>query len=335
MKSDVQNTDGSAGRSAPDQSLAPFTALTVFFGIVCLIAFDSVVAAQALYKYRGEDGEWIYADRPPVDGAVDEIRSLTPRLASSGVAVRHEIVGRSLRFSVRNDYYAPVEFILDFEAIRGLERPHPEARLHWVLPPQSDTSLLELGMLADGTAPHAEYRYSYAAGDPAAEHRPEEPYRVPFAVAADFPITQAYPHVTTHNTPDSKYAIDFAMPIGTDIFAARAGVVFDVVNGHYGGGTDLQRDLPRANVVRILHDDGTFAIYGHLSWRSIRVRRGQRVQRGEFIAESGNTGFSTGPHLHFAVVRNTGMAVESVPVQFLDVDFSAVNPAMGSVLTAY
>ena len=70
------------------------------------------------------------------------------------------------------------------------------------------------------------------------------------------------------------------------------------------------------DAVMTLHDDGTIAIYAHLNWNSIRVEPGDRVERGEFIAESGNTGFSTGPHLHFAVLKNVGMFLESVPVRF-------------------
>ena len=90
-----------------------------------------------------------------------------------------------------------------------------------------------------------------------------------------------------------------------------------------------------ATVVRILHDDGTYAVYAHLSWNSIRVRVGDVVQRGEYIADSGNTGYSSGPHLHFAVVRNVGMAMQSVPVNFVGADSTPIAPATGSVITAY
>ena len=88
-------------------------------------------------------------------------------------------------------------------------------------------------------------------------------------------------------------------------------------------------------MIRILHDDGTYAIYAHLNTNSIRVRPGDRVERGEYIADSGNTGFSSGPHLHFAVVRNTGMAIESLPVVFMGQNQSMVVPASGADLTAY
>jgi murein DD-endopeptidase MepM/ murein hydrolase activator NlpD len=157
---------------------------------------------------------------------------------------------------------------------------------------------------------------------------------VPFAVSSGHTISQAYPDTITHTTPDSQYAVDIAMPVGTDVFAARGGVVFDVAAQNFKGGADAS-NMSLANVVRILHDDGTYAIYAHLNWNSIRVRVGDVVERGEYIADSGNTGYSSGPHLHFVVVRNAGMAMRSVPVRFAGANSTAIAPAAGQVLTAY
>jgi murein DD-endopeptidase MepM/ murein hydrolase activator NlpD len=102
-----------------------------------------------------------------------------------------------------------------------------------------------------------------------------------------------------------------------------------------GLSTDVEVDGPRANIVQILHDDGTYAIYAHLNWNSIRVKAGDRVRRGQYIADSGNTGFSSGPHLHFAVLMNAGMRIVSVPVTFQGKNESAIRPASGRALTAY
>jgi murein DD-endopeptidase MepM/ murein hydrolase activator NlpD len=139
----------------------------------------------------------------------------------------------------------------------------------------------------------------------------------------------------THKSLASYYAVDIAMPIGTDIFAAREGVVFEVAGDYFRSGLDPKRDGPAANVILVLHDDGTYAIYAHLNWNSIRVRRGDRVSRGQYIADSGNTGFSSGPHLHFAVVRNIGLRIESVPFVFEGANASTVFPATGMPITAY
>ncbi|MGB5690717.1 MAG: M23 family metallopeptidase, partial [Woeseiaceae bacterium] len=100
-----------------------------------------------------------------------------------------------------------------------------------------------------------------------------------------------------------------------------------------GPDADLYADL--ANIVRVLHDDGTFAVYAHLNWNSIRVNPGERVHAGQYIADSGNTGFSSGPHLHFAVQRNVGMFVESLPVTFRGPGDSSINPRSGMTLAAY
>jgi murein DD-endopeptidase MepM/ murein hydrolase activator NlpD len=93
--------------------------------------------------------------------------------------------------------------------------------------------------------------------------------------------------------------------------------------------------LDQANVVEVLHDDGTIALYAHLHWDSIRVHTGQHVALGEYLADSGNTGFTTGPHLHFAVWRNAGGVEVSVPVEFAGLGGGAVTARTGELLTAY
>jgi murein DD-endopeptidase MepM/ murein hydrolase activator NlpD len=237
--------------------------------------------------------------------------------------------------TARNDFHAPVELRLEFSAIRSLELPPPDHPMTWVLPPRSETNLLQLEINENRLEPFLEYGFRYMPGDPRATHRTTEPYRAPFAVSSDHQITQAYPETITHSAPDSYHAVDLEMPIGTDVVAARDGIVFDIASKNYRSGLDASKDGPAANVVRILHDDGTYAIYAHLNTNTIRVKPGDRVERGQYIADSGNTGFSSGPHLHFAVVRNVGLRVESVPVTFLGANSASIVPASGNFLAAY
>lgn len=240
-----------------------------------------------------------------------------------------------MRFTASNEFYVPVEVILALDALDNVELPPSDLDLHWVIEPRSRLDLFELPALADNLIPEVEFRYIWLPGDPTAEHKPAEPYRAPFAVASNFPITQAYPLGNTHNTPDSRYAVDIAMPIGTDIYAARAGVVFEVASTNFRGGVDAEQFAAAANLVRIMHDDGTHAVYAHLNWNTIRVRPGDRIARGQYIADSGNTGFTTGPHLHFAVLQNLGMRIEALPIVFEGPNSEEIIPAAGNVLSAY
>ncbi|MFC9677181.1 MULTISPECIES: M23 family metallopeptidase [unclassified Streptomyces] len=102
---------------------------------------------------------------------------------------------------------------------------------------------------------------------------------------------------------------DFAVPIGTNVMAAHGGTV--VKAGPNGGG-----DGPAyGNAIVIKHANGTYSQYAHLS--RIDVHIGQTVSTGQHIALSGNTGNSSGPHLHFEIrtTPNYGSAVN--PVNFL------------------
>lgn len=334
MRFEGQKTVGGGQGLAPDRS-RNLSSTALLFVLATLMVVAGSAAAQSLYKYRGANGEWIYSDRPPEDGSTTEVRELETSPADATLSVDHSFEGRTVVLTAHNEFYVPVEVLLNIQSIRGLQYPDPDQELRWVVPARTDLPLMNLELLEISSAPFLEYQYQYLAGDPAARHQPEGAYRAPFALANNYPVTQAFPEVATHTTRDSQYAVDMAMPVGTDIFAARGGVVFDIAASNFRGGLDPVRDGPSANVVRIMHDDGTYAIYAHLNTNTIRVRPGDRVQRGQYIADSGNTGFSSGPHLHFAVVRNAGMRIESVPVTFLGADSDSVVPASGMVLTAY
>ncbi len=301
-----------------------------------LVLLSGAVLGQSLYKYRGSDGEWVFTDRRPSEEAEIEVRALSRGDPDPRVSVAYEIEGDRINLYARNGYYAPVQVMLGLDELRGLDRPASDQSLRFVVPPRSDREFL-IGFRIQPTAesPLVAYRYLYLMGDPAAAHRPDRPYRAPFAAAGTHQISQAYPNTFTHNTRDSAYAVDIAMPVGTDIYAARGGVVVEVASTNFRGGTDTTQPGASANIVRILHEDGTYAIYAHLNWNGIRVRPGDVVTRGQYIADSGNTGFSSGPHLHFVVLKNADMRVESLPVSFEGANGEAITPKRGLELTAY
>ncbi|MFD5336752.1 M23 family metallopeptidase [Streptomyces hawaiiensis] len=102
---------------------------------------------------------------------------------------------------------------------------------------------------------------------------------------------------------------DFAVPSGTQVVATHGGTVVKAGGNGAGDGPAY------GNAVVIKHGNGTYSQYAHLS--KVTVRIGQIVKTGQEIAKSGNTGNSSGPHLHFEIrtTPNYGSAVD--PVKFL------------------
>ncbi len=324
-----------AGNARPLVPSRPATAYLPALLIALAAVLFATAQAQELYKYQDENGDWIFSDRPPDDGQEVESRELVKSSTDAIVDVTHSFAGTTVELIARNDFHAPVELRLEIVTIRGLSFPSADQPMTWVLPARSNTKLFELETQENSDDRFLEYGFRYMPGDPRATHNAVQPYRAPFAMSSNHQITQAYPEAVTHTAPDSYYAVDMAMPIGTDVVAARRGIVFDIASTNFRTGLDTKTDGSAANVVRILHEDGTYAIYAHLNTNTIRVKPGDRVARGQYIADSGNTGFSTGPHLHFVVVRNVGLRVESVPITFLGSNSDRVIPASGNVLTAY
>lgn len=125
-------------------------------------------------------------------------------------------------------------------------------------------------------------------------------------------VGQAWGGGYSHADAENRYAVDFAAPPGTAVVAARDGVVMQVEAAGDTPPTGADARHGRANLVRVLHEDGSMAVYAHLQPGPL-VRPGERVRRGQPLALSGDSGFSTGPHLHFALQVNRGMRLESIP----------------------
>lgn len=102
--------------------------------------------------------------------------------------------------------------------------------------------------------------------------------------------------------------IDLGVPSGSKIKSARTGVIKGT------GDTDLT--CPNASYgkwVLVEHDNGLTSLYAHLSY--IKVAKGDSVATGDLLGYSGNTGYSTGPHLHFTVYATQGVQIRSFPSQ--------------------
>jgi murein DD-endopeptidase MepM/ murein hydrolase activator NlpD len=162
-----------------------------------------------------------------------------------------------------------------------------------------------------------------------ADHDDAYLYRLPYGDDASFRIIQGYGAKLSHRGAE-RFTLDFGMPVGTPVHAARDGLVVFVEDSHDAG--CAREECGRlANFVVVLHSDGTTGEYFHLARGSARVAVGERVERGQWLARSGNTGFSTAPHLHFGVYR-TGRdrTTESLAVRFQTRAGAVSNPRSGA-----
>jgi murein DD-endopeptidase MepM/ murein hydrolase activator NlpD len=279
--------------------------LLFFCGL--FMATTSAVAVT-IYKSTDTNGVVSYSDRPTKGSTVFTFRDrMVEHLERQVYLVIMKKEGVDSVY-VRNDLYAPVEIELSFAGLKNVSGA-PSRPIRRVMPARSS---IRLAML---TATQAERpiayvpKFEYSLGDPAGASMA---YRYPLPWrGGPFRVSQGANGQYSHFGPKNRYAIDIAMPEGTPIIAARGGVVIKTENSQDGRGTDAS-----GNFVRVLHNDGTMGVYLHLKKGSVSVREGQQVAVGSPLALSGNTGNSSGPHLHFVVQRNTGMGLVSIPYQF-------------------
>ena len=115
-----------------------------------------------------------------------------------------------------------------------------------------------------------------------------------------FALTGAYGY--KDGKPNPHRGIDFGVSIGTPMLATASGTVRDFENMDAYPGC-----VSYGKWILIDHDNGLSTLYAHLSL--IKVKRGQRVNTGDLVGYSGNSGYSTGPHLHFSVFDGSAVKV--------------------------
>jgi murein DD-endopeptidase MepM/ murein hydrolase activator NlpD len=159
------------------------------------------------------------------------------------------------------------------------------------------------------------YTNHYTVGAQTAVHDDAFLYALPYTPGTSFKVTQGYKGSFSHTGPD-EFAIDWKMAEGTPVHAAREGMVV-AVKDHFKKGGAHRKYEDCANIVTVQHSDGTMAHYCHLAPNSSSVKVGDKVRTGDRLAASGNTGFTSGPHLHFAVFKaRNGYGRQTIPVKF-------------------
>lgn len=281
--------------------------------------------AKRIYQYRDANGILHFTDRKPQDATAEIKETIVKVDRQPIVDLVTSDVGTTRKLGFRNRLGGPVELELAFGTLENMVT-EPESPIRVVLPPQRETDVASLRAAEAGKTARYSLGYKAVPGDPAAKPRLDYGYGVPLPRESGWEIHQGFGGGFSHKDPQSFHAVDFAVDEGTPVLAARSGVVMQVEEDFDGAGLDTEKFAARANNVRIVHDDGTMAVYAHLQLEGITVGVGQYVREGQKVGLSGNTGFSSGPHLHFAIQVNAGLELKSIPFRFVDLDIPQPAP---------
>ena len=296
----------------------PPLARPLLAGLLALSATLPLAYAGKMYVWVDANGVKHYSDRPPPPGAKTGGKVREVRVPGEPGAIARLRLDRDDGFDAavaENRIAGPIEVMVKFGNAQNM-RGDPELPARAIVPANGSVLVSRLFAVMPGEG-RASLLMEAVPGDPRAKPQDVE-YGLPLP-RDRFRVEQGFNGRFSHGDPQNRYAIDFGVPQGTPVFAARGGVVMQVESDFDKAGLDLEKYGGRANYVRILHDDGTMGLYAHLQPEGVLVRTGQRIRTGQKIGLSGNTGFTSGPHLHFAVQVNRGMSLVSLPFRMMGV----------------
>jgi murein DD-endopeptidase MepM/ murein hydrolase activator NlpD len=239
-----------------------------------------------------------------------------------------------LRFDAQNLTPWPITLTLRVTPTNLAQRGGARGNVTTVtVPPASRTALLSYARRDAERKARYRFYYEWDFGATDIVHDDDYVYRLPYADGERYRVLQGFGSRFSH-TGNEHYTVDFDMPRGTAVHAAREGVVVDVVEQH-GEGCWEDRCRNKANYIVVLHNDGSTGEYYHLLRDRALVTVGERVARGQRIGLSGNSGHSTMPHLHFGVyeVIEWG-ATRSLKVRFDSSEGELDSPARGHAYQA-
>jgi murein DD-endopeptidase MepM/ murein hydrolase activator NlpD len=251
------------------------------------------------------------------------------RTASEVTVVHQKVSEGRYVFIVSNNRSAPYQLSISFSEFVNM-RADANLPVEIVVPVgMKDYNLFHI----QPTASPYSFTYSYKVqlGDPrSARNDDRVRYVLPFEQGTSRMLLQGYNGDFSHK---NTFALDFQMPEGTVVRAARSGVVVAFKNDGARGGMDKALES-EANHVSVYHSDGSFAEYVHLKYMGALVQIGTVLKAGDPIGLSGNTGYSSQPHLHFAVYLPGYFAASTVPVRFAEQGGESLQPGMSYTATS-
>ena len=284
---------------------------TYIAALALLVALLPVPGSAQVYRWVDKNGVVHYGDRHAGNAAMSKVRVIPVPVEPSAIArLRVEAGdGEYLAFA-DNSLAGPIEVLLGFGRSSNV-RGEPALPARATVPARGSVLVARLRAEDPGRSGDFELSLTGVPGNPSARPQDVE-YLLPLRQSRNR-VDQGFGGQFSHQDDQNRYALDFAAEIGTPVLAARSGTVMQVESDFSKAGLKREKYGGRANFVRIVHDDGSMALYAHLKTDGAVVRAGQRVSAGQQIGLSGNTGFTTGPHLHFAVQVNRGMRLLAIP----------------------
>ena len=292
-------------------SIHPRPALIAWTAVLLGLVLPALAGSRQAYRWIDQHGAVHYADNKPQNLPDAKVRVIPIAVEPRAIArLRVEAGDGNYLAWADNHLAGPIEVMLSFTRSSNVHA-EPALPARATVPAHGSVLVARLGADAPGRNGSFELSLRGVPGNPSA--RPQDVEYMPPLRQPRSRIEQGYDGQFSHDDEENRYALDFAADIGTPVRAARAGMVMQVESDFSKAGLKKESYSGRANFVRMLHEDGTMALYAHLKTGGVLVRVGQHVQAGQQIDLSGNTGFTTGPHLHFALQVNRGMRLLSIP----------------------
>lgn len=286
------------------------------------LLFSVSTLSSELYRYQDSSGLWVFGDKKSINDRSKNIPANAEKITIADDRKLH--AEPSLQFIAKADSLNnrswmlknPLPVIVQhWLAIKGQEgfvksilaQPYEDIELS-----TEDFSDKFLKKAINNT--HLKFDHYYLLGKPIKLPKHDQ-IPLPYSKNKRFRISQGFKGKYSHSGRGNRYAVDIAMPVGELIRVVKPGVVADGRDDFSIGGA-ANYFLDKANHVTVMHDDDTYGIYAHILYGSMAVEVGDRVTIGQVLARIGNTGYSTGPHLHFVLRYNSGKGAYSIPFKF-------------------
>lgn len=212
----------------------------------------------------------------------------------------NELIGREYLIYADNEEEMPMSAKFKF-TLKNMQSTL-ESDSIIVIPPKTKGFLVaKLSAVTPTLSNSFSYTNTYNFGNVLAKnHDDTYLYDLPYEKGKSHLVFQGYGGKLSHK---NQLSLDFNLKIGDKIYAAREGKVVQTEEKH-NSNCSTEGCAKFNNKIIILHSDGTLAEYLHLKQNGVEVNIGDDIMKGQFLGYSGNTGWSTGPHLHFAVFFN-------------------------------